>query len=68
MHEKHINQLSLPQASDHKAKRTEKKQTKKHENKKQCKIRLNVKRPSKFHKATQNKNNSRTTALERSVA
>ena len=62
MQERHVDQLSRPQAwRSQYAIRTEKE---KHENKKQVKIQHEAPR-GKNHKATQNRNNTRTTALER---
>ena len=63
MHETTIDQLSLfPTRGDHNAKRTEK-----HENKEQGETQHETPR-SKKHNITQSKNNTRTIALERSVA
>ena len=57
MHEKPINKLALPQRGAHNAK----KKLQNHETKHEVPHSVN-------HKAKQNKNNTRTTALERSVA
>ena len=62
MHEKHIDQFPLPQGVI-----TMLKGPKKHEDKEQGKTKHEA--PGSInHKATQNKNNTGTTALERSIA
>ena len=62
MHENHIDQLSRPQARGSQCETV----LKKHEDKEQSKTQHEM-LCSKNHKATQNKNYIRTTALERSV-
>ena len=66
MHEKHIDHLSLSSPSEliTMLNSTGKK---KHENKEQGKTQHKT-HHSKYYKATQNKSNTRTTAIERSVA
>ena len=70
MHETHADQLSLARWSQCYTVGTEKKKQKKkkkHENKEQGKTQPDTPH-TKNHEATHNKNNIRTTALERLVA